>query len=141
LLLIGLDQGNLAQVVESASVPSTRVSSSVSGTHAIAPSAELIRLSVASDRSITRKSKIGFKLWTKADGPHSQPTKNRTWFHFSIEPVDLDSVGDIAILSFTVMNLNSVKKLFDMVRFLTTSSLIIKRSELNAIVIGYATRI
>lgn len=57
------------------------------------------------------KKLIQFNLWTKSDASSS---KNRTWFHFSIEKeTDLKS-DELFNLRFSMMNLNSVKKLFEM---------------------------
>ena len=82
----------------------------------IALSAEVSRLSIQSNtRPQSSKPKIPktyFHLWTRSDGTGVvKPTKNRTWFHFSIEKVS--QLEQITTISFKIMNLNSVKRLFD----------------------------
>ncbi|KAI8902321.1 hypothetical protein BC833DRAFT_561724 [Globomyces pollinis-pini] len=55
-----------------------------------------------------------FKLWTEPDGSQmSTPTKNRTWFHFSMEyKPECKSTTTTTIL-FQFMNLNRVQRLFN----------------------------
>jgi hypothetical protein len=59
-----------------------------------------------------------FKLWTNLDGHNTDsPTKNRTWFHFSIilqNRPEISSDTKPETIVFQFMNLNRVQKLFNM---------------------------
>ena len=55
------------------------------------------------------KNELFARLYTRADGRETSPTKNRTWFHFSIYLKDSRQSTKV---TFRFMNLNRVQKLF-----------------------------
>ncbi|KAJ3323727.1 Cytosolic carboxypeptidase-like protein 5 [Boothiomyces sp. JEL0866] len=58
-----------------------------------------------------------FRLWTAADGLPDAPTKNRTWFHFSVEfnpkATNFEATKPTTVV-FHFKNLNKVQRLFTM---------------------------
>ena len=69
-------------------------------------------------------TEIAARLYTKPDGPEAAPTKNKTWFHFSVSLLPTgrsagltsnnNEIGgeDAVLVQFRLMNLNRVQKLF-----------------------------
>lgn len=108
-------KGNLANVEVDNSIQSKRDSST--SNPSIAPSAESNVEAMKTTKYISlssRKKVTQFNLWTKPDGSDVNSSKNRTWFHFSIEK-EMDEKSDLLInIRFSLMSLNSVKKLFEM---------------------------
>ncbi|KAJ3260462.1 Cytosolic carboxypeptidase-like protein 5 [Boothiomyces macroporosus] len=58
-----------------------------------------------------------FRLWTSPDGSKESPTKNRTWFHFSVEfnpnVPEFEATKPTTVM-FHFKNLNKVQRLFTM---------------------------